>query len=68
MCHSAVISVQFDPTEYSVAENDGSVRLRLVADQAALESYSVLVTFTDSDATCKYIYTCHDCILFNCNK
>ena len=46
------ITVQFDRTEYSVAENGGFVSLQLIADKPALEGgYSVMIFFADVSAT-----------------
>ena len=51
--HSAAITIGFDPTEYRVNEDEGPVRLRLVADRASETPYSVNITLTDDDAICK---------------
>ena len=51
--HSAAITIGFDPTEYRVNEDEGPVRLRLVADRASETSYSVNITLIDDDAICK---------------
>ena len=45
------ITVQFDQTEYSVAENGGFVSLQLIADKPAPEGgYNVMIFFADDSA------------------
>ena len=45
------ITVQFDRTEYSVAENGGFVSLQLIADKPApVGGYSVMISFADGSA------------------
>ena len=45
------IQVNFDPTEYSVNEGDGSVILTLVSSGPASKEYTVTVDTTDKTAT-----------------
>ena len=48
------INIGFDPTEYLVLEDEGSVTLRLIADQVAPAPCNVNITLIDINATCKY--------------
>ena len=49
------IKVNFNPTQYSVNEGDGSVTLTLIADKVASFDYTVEVLTQDGTATGNYI-------------